>query len=226
MCTSLVVGLAALAIADAPTRAVTARKLVQRINNERPVADVPLKDVLKSFGNRHKLKFTIDEAAFKAIKAKDPGGREVDLPKYIGVRRDVVLTLLLRQIGAAYEVDDLGRIVVVPGKPRALTAYLPAAAPEVKAALKKMANIEKPIDGAPFKDVIEYLGDRYALTILIDRVGFTQQDATKYVEEAQVKLDVVKDVPLEKVLTMLAKQVRGIVIAADNFIIIVPGEET
>jgi tetratricopeptide (TPR) repeat protein len=94
---------------------------------------------------------------------------------------------------------------------------------ELRDKLNKTVNIEKAIDNAPLRDVIEFLSDKYELTILVDTQAFDQQ-GQKAVEDAPVKLPKMPGVTLSTVLRLLLSQVNGTYLIRRDYIEITTGD--
>src|SRR5205823_6035346 len=83
--------------------------------------------------------------------------------------------------------------------------------------------IEKAIDNAPLRDVIEFLSDKYEMTILVDTQAFDQQ-GQKTVEDSPVKLPKMPGVTLSTVLRLLLSQVNGTYLIRRDYIEITTGD--
>src|SRR5207253_870140 len=91
---------------------------------ERPInfkgfdGNTPLMDVLEFFEDRYGVAIVVDSSAFKKGKKEVfIEGAPVTLPVQKQVKLGEVLKLLLKQVGASYEVID-GAIIVAPPKKR------------------------------------------------------------------------------------------------------------
>jgi len=98
---------------------------------------------------------------------------------------------------------------------------------QLKSKLARPVNLDKGIDpSTPLKDALEFLSDRYDLTILIDTKAFEQIDIQK-VEEQPVQLPRMVGVSMSTVLRLLLKQLQsdrgsGTYILKRDFILILP----
>jgi hypothetical protein len=82
-------------------------------------------------------------------------------------------------------------------------------AAELRAKLNQPVNLDKGIDGhTPLKDAVEFLADRYDLTLIIDTKAFEAIGVQK-AEEQPVSLPKMVGVSMATVLRMLLAQVRG-----------------
>jgi hypothetical protein len=186
----------------------------------------PLADTLEFLGERYGVSVTVDRDAFKARGIDDVAKRPVGLPKLLGVRLDFTLHLLLSEVGATYRVRD-GKVVVEPlADAKPLAERLPEGRPErEKEASEKLARSVELRHGlddrTPLRDVLQFLSDRYDMTIVIDRAGFRAANV-KEAGDQPVKLPPLKDVSLEKVLNMLLAQVKGTFKNWDGLILVTP----
>lgn len=94
-------------------------------------------------------------------------------------------------------------------------------APDLKKQLAEPVTLKGMDGNTPFKDVMEYLGERYKLTFRIDRAAFKKQGLAE-VDQAPIRLAEQKHVPLGKVLQRVLDQVKGTYRVKDNEILIVP----
>jgi hypothetical protein len=219
------VALAGVGRADEKAVAATKLKLAQSINITKPISWTWVKWIVEYFSERCDIKMRVDHDAFRKAKMKDPMDLEACLPKVAGIRFETALRVVLRSAWATYRIGVDGEIVIVPDKIRPLAEILPPPAAWIKETLRTPVTNEKPIDGAPLKDLVEFLSDRYETDIMIDIRGFSQRKRGETVEEAEIKLGVFKNVPLEQVLREVAKQVEGTFIVSDELIIVVPGSD-
>ena len=95
--------------------------------------------------------------------------------------------------------------------------------------LSKPVTLDKALDGnTPLKDAIEYLGDRFDVSILIDQAAFTvdrkdvgKDDPKKLpVEETQVRLPRMVNISVRLVLGMLCDQVDGVLLVTPDALFI------
>lgn len=108
----------------------------------------------------------------------------------------------------------------------------PDAAPTAQTATAKLiakftkpgVNIEKPIDDAPLKDILEFLSDKYQVSFVVDATGFDREIGNKNVEDTQVRLPRMTNVDLNTILRHLLAQVGGAVLVRENHLEIVPAE--
>jgi len=154
-------------------------KLLKVVDIDKAVEE-SLKSIIGYLSDRFDLKIEIDKAAFAAEKRQDPSKSRIFLPKCPGITLDTVLRLALPQLDAVYEIRDKG-IAIVPaiqdGKRRQFPPYSKDQLKILKQAeiqrglgekvSKLKVDLDKSID-APVKDVLEFLSDRYDLTIIID----------------------------------------------------------
>jgi hypothetical protein len=124
--------------------------------------------------------------------------------------------LVLLSVGAVFCMAPLAR-------PDLSEKGKPAAAPQTKAQLPKptdrVAQLRQRLNqvishevrleaNTPLRDALEFLADRFDITILVDTPAF-RQEQMEAVEDAPVKLQV-NDVLLSTVLQLVAAQVQGV----------------
>ena len=97
------------------------------------------------------------------------------------------------------------------------TSHAPAALCE---ALQQPISIDKPIEGSPLKDVLEFLSDKYNLTFIVDTQAFEQAGVGggRNVEDTQVRLPKMPGVTLSTVLRFLFAQVNGTYLVRRDYI--------
>ena len=82
-------------------------------------------------------------------------------------------------------------------------------AKQLVARLSQRFSLEKGIDAnTPLKDALEFLSDRFELTIRIDSEAF-MAEGVREIHTQPVRLPRFAGVPLERVLDLLASQVNG-----------------
>jgi hypothetical protein len=149
-------------------------KLMKVVDIDRAI-EAPVKDVLAYLSDRFDLKIEVDAAAFAAEKGKDPSRLRIALPKAPGIFIDSIFRLTLPQIQAVYEIRDK-TIAIVPDTSRdKRRQFPPYSDKQIKAAEKlqekvsnlKLIELDNNID-SPVRHVMEFLSDRYNLTIIID----------------------------------------------------------
>lgn len=96
---------------------------------------------------------------------------------------------------------------------------------ELREKLAKPINLEKGIDAnTPLKDALDFLQDRYDLTILIDTAAFEADQQLKEVESQPVKLPKMLGVSLGTVLRLLLSQVNGTYLIRRDYIEVTTGQ--
>jgi hypothetical protein len=96
-----------------------------------------------------------------------------------------------------------------------------AQAADLKKKLAMPVTIKGEDRNTPFKEVVDYLGARFGLTIKIDRQAF-QREGLGEVDQAPIKLRAEKNASLGQVLQRVLDQVKGTYRLKDNEILIVP----
>jgi hypothetical protein len=86
--------------------------------------------------------------------------------------------------------------------------------------LQRRVTIDKPIENAPLRDVLEFLSDKYGLTFIVDTQAFEQAGVGggRNVEDSQVRLPKMPGVNLAAILRFLTAQVDGTYLIRRDFI--------
>jgi hypothetical protein len=170
-------------------------KLMKIVDIDKSIEE-PLKRVLAYLSDRFDLKIEVDTTAFVAEQGKDPSGLRIWLPKAPGVTLDTVFRLTLPQIQAVYEIREKTIVIVPITNQNKRRQFPPYSDQQVKAAEKlkekvsnlKMIELDPSID-APVKDVLEFLSDRYDLTIIVDPTELKDAVEEKvHIEKGEYKL--------------------------------------
>jgi hypothetical protein len=148
-------------------------KLDKRIDIKLAI-DAPLKDVIRYLSERYAIKIEVDDNAFEMEKLKDPRDLRASVPKMNTVFFDTVLRLALASCNAVYEVRG-DSIIIVPSRNLGKAREFPARSKVQKNAQRELAeratkwepDVEKEFE-APIKDIVEFLSDRFDVTIVID----------------------------------------------------------
>jgi hypothetical protein len=189
-----------------------ADKLDRKIDIDKAI-DAPLKDVLKFLADRFNVKFSIDKENFmKEGRKGDLEQIRVTLPKMPGASLALTCRILLPSVDAVYEVRN-NQVVIVPDtkdrKPRPFPPPTENQKESVKRVREHVAKsaveLKEPGIEAPLKDVLEFLTDRYDLTILLDSAAFRKAQLDGAVI-AKTKIRLVSQIaPLEKVLDQICE---------------------
>jgi hypothetical protein len=182
-----------------------------------------LKDVLAILRKKYKCDAVLDEAAFEKRGIKSVAEMTIDLPKLGTAPAGLILEMIARQVGGTIRSDG-GQIKLVPGAARDLKWLVAAPTPKLATELLKPVTLEKPIEGAPLKDILEFLSDKYGLDIVVDDWAFRKQGA-KSAGDSQCALPV-GTMPMGKWLDHLAKLVDGaLMLSGDGLVVIVPANK-
>jgi hypothetical protein len=84
------------------------------------------------------------------------------------------------------------------------------------------ASIDKAIDNAPLKDILDILSDRYGLTFIINAQAFDQDLGLRNLEDHMVRLPRMPGVTLQTVLRHLLSQVQSTVLVRHDHLELVP----
>jgi hypothetical protein len=214
------------------------KKLAQRVRLDKGIdANTPLEDAIEWLGKTYDLKFTIDSKAFTAAGLPNIKERPVQLAKMVDLKLSRVLQFLLADVetnacAVRYRIQPDGVAIVPITEEELVKQGEPERDPPEKALEQKLSqvvNLDKGIDGGtPLKDALEFLSDRYDLTLLIDNKAFAGIGVPK-VEECPVQLPPTVGMKMETVLHMLLRQIRGEVaettgtfVLEDRHVLIVP----
>src|SRR5262249_8646849 len=94
---------------------------------------------------------------------------------------------------------------------------------ELKQKLSQPVDLKGIDANTPFKDALEFISDRYDLTILVDSASFKSDNMTE-VDELQVRLPKMTGVSLGTVLRLLAAQVNGTYLIRRDYVEITTGQ--
>jgi tetratricopeptide (TPR) repeat protein len=81
-------------------------------------------------------------------------------------------------------------------------------------------SLDKPVENAPLKDVLEFLSDKYELTFIVDTQAFEQAGVGggRNVEDSQVRLPKMPGVTLGTIMRFLLAQVNGTYLIRRDYI--------
>jgi hypothetical protein len=114
-------------------------------------------------------------------------------------------------------------VAVALGLPWLVPATRAHADGEIEQRLVQPVSLKKSINrNTPLKELLEFLSDRYDLTILIDTKAFKDLDKDSEIEDAPVYLPKLSKVPLRTVLKVLLKQVNGTYAIKKGYVEVVP----
>jgi hypothetical protein len=88
----------------------------------------------------------------------------------------------------------------------------------VRDKLNQPVSIDKPIENAPLRDVLDFLSDKYDLTFIIDSQAFDQDRGDRNVEDKMVRLPKMPGVSLGTILRFLLAQVQGTYLIRRDYI--------
>jgi hypothetical protein len=196
-------------------------RLDRVVDIQRPIS-AKLDDFCDFLSKRLGVTVIADHAAFKREKAIYDGAKKIKLPKLPGVRGRTALEWALDQADLRYEVRA-NKVMIVPMIRDGQEFEFPPTRikmAERELALKnagsKTVDFEQPIN-ASLRDVVEFLSDRFDLTIVIYEPAFARLQNNKKVQETQINLPA-KSVALRDALEDIAKKVGGIVEYRDDHI--------
>ncbi len=123
-------------------------------------------------------------------------------------RVQIITSLVVTSLVGLALVAPVGA-VPAPAEAEKKPAVVIGQAREVREQLAKPANLDKGIDcNTPLKDALDFLGEQYGLTFIVNSEAFSTIGVQK-VEEQPVHLPKMVGVPLSKVLQMLLSQIKG-----------------
>jgi hypothetical protein len=195
-----------------PAAATDPEWLTTPVTIDKPIDKASLKDVLEFFHDKYELNLATDDTAYAAAGYPNPGRLQVSIPKVGGVPFDMVLDLVVRQAYGSVVIGDRSVTIVPMGRGRRALAVDPPKRLMHLRLQKKIVRpitIDKAIDKAALKDVLEFLTDKYEVTFLIDEPRFRWRNVY-VVEDSPVSLPVVQGKPLGTVLTDVLTQVNAV----------------
>jgi tetratricopeptide (TPR) repeat protein len=91
---------------------------------------------------------------------------------------------------------------------------------KIRDRLNSPVTLEKPVENAPLRDVLEYLSDKYELTFIVDTQAFEQAGVGggRNVEDSQVRLPKMPGVTLGTIMRFLLSQVNGTYLIRRDYI--------
>jgi hypothetical protein len=96
---------------------------------------------------------------------------------------------------------------------------------QLSAQLSKVVDIEKAIE-APLKDVLDFLADRFDLTIIVDEVAFKNAETPlENVQDQRVKLPKLPGVTLSTVLRLVLSQIGGTYLVRRDYVEVTTAKE-
>jgi hypothetical protein len=96
---------------------------------------------------------------------------------------------------------------------------------ELRQKLSQPVTLDKGIEAnTPFKDALEFISDRYDLTILVDTNAFKVDNMIESVDDQTVRLPKMVGVSLGTVLRLLAAQVNGTYLIRRDYVEITTGQ--
>jgi len=193
-------------------------------------AGTKLAEALDFLEDRYDFTIRIDEPAFQKAGKEKVGATKVELRKLSGVSLRAVLYMILDQLEASFEIRD-GAVRIFPvDKPASLAERLRPASQQVRKAIRRNLSAEVPIgdakafgDDTTLAEAIEYLEDKFDLTILIDNRAFIRAKIAE-IEKQTVKPAAQEKVPAGKFLEDLLKPAGATFILREDFILVVPRE--
>jgi hypothetical protein len=215
------------------------KQLRSPLSMHKRIEDAPIWSVLEYLAERREVKIRIDESAFKKIGAGDVRATEINVPRMEDVPLEFVLEACAQQVGGTVRVVG-NEIVIAPGK-RKLESTLGPPTAELKKKLAAKVKIEKPIDNAPWTDVVEFFSEKCDVCIIVaewqfplaDRMAPKAPDPPLNQPRNKMRRDPIPfqhvtfsaatgDHALEKWLDQIADRIQGKVIVRDKVILIVP----
>lgn len=211
--------------------------LRQPASISKAIRRAPAQDVLDFLSEKYEFKIRIDDATFQRLGAVEIGTKAISIPRMDGVPLEFILEAAAQQIGGTLRRDETG-LAIVPGG-RKIETLLGPATNELKTKLCKEIKIKRSIDNADWEDVLEFLGEKGEIEIVVAewqfpparrRVGAAaalpvnprvRRRSPSRFADVRVSLPA-ESRTLEKWLMDLVARVDGRVIARDNVILILP----
>jgi RNA polymerase sigma factor (sigma-70 family) len=80
-------------------------------------------------------------------------------------------------------------------------------------------DLERGLDAnTPLRDALEFLSDRYDLTIIVDTLAFKDDDQVEDIDVVPMRLPRMRGVPLSTVLAMLMEQINGAFLVRRDYV--------
>jgi hypothetical protein len=210
--------------APAEDRDAILEKLEKPISLEKGIpAGTTIEKALEDLGEKYTLRFRFDMRTFETLRQYDVKTWPVRMPRVYGMNLRTILRLLLDQAEARYVVTQNAIVICPRGKEK---VQVPPPDPimvrriaDVREKLAKPVTLDKGIDPkTPLQDAVEFLQDRYDLTMLIHPKY--QQLSKRFVQLAPTV-----GARLEDVLHTLLAQVEAHYELWDAAIVILPGKK-
>ena len=188
-------------------------------------ANTPLADAVSYLAEHHETPIFIDQGAFTKKKMESIAERPIGLPRLVGVRLEVVLHMLARQVDGTLEVRKGGIWIVPQEKPSNLADLMRPASDTLKERMTLEIDLSKGIDAdTPLMDALEYFADRYDLTIIIDRKPFEQANI-EAVWEKPTFHPPVTELLLSQALENVLKPAKASYVLRENLVLVVPAKK-
>lgn len=208
-------------------RAADEAKLKKRLDH--PVklengieANTPLADAVNHLAEQYEVPIFIDQQAFTRKKVEQVSEQPVALPRLVGVRLELVLHLLARQVDGTLEIRKGGIWIVPEAKPSNLADLMRPASDTIKERLKLEIDLKQGIDAnTPLRDALEYLADRYDMQIIIDRKAF-ERAKIEAIEEQTTSHPPATDLMLGQALENILKPVKAAYVLRESVVLVVP----
>lgn len=198
-------------------------KLASPVTIDSFEANTPLKEALDFLQERYAFKISFDHKSFQDSGIKDVEKTPIKMPKMVNVSLSLILDGLIGQVGGQrdtvrYRVrGDAIEITTMRGQAIAAGTRL-GGLPNEDVLARRVADLRAKlampitIDGfdenTPLRDALGFLGERYGITILLDRMAFKAIGIAE-VEATPVKLPKLSNAALGHVLQLLLAQVKG-----------------
>lgn len=191
-----------------------------------------LKGALEVLQDKAQVRITVDTKAFLEEGTDAVEKKPVTLPKLENVRVALAAHLLARQVNGTC-LASRNQLLLVPNEDKVIKAKAKAGFRRVplstnrdetqtRAKLNAVVTLEKAIDAnTPLQDVLDFLGDKYNLTLFLDQAAF-KTAGVKDVGASPVKLARQVRVPLATVLRMLLEQANATYVIHDSILLIEP----
>jgi hypothetical protein len=176
-----------------------------------------LKAMIEFLNSKYELKLRVDEDAFRRAGTDQVNDKPIRLKQMLDIPLAFVLELMARQVGGTVRAEK-NQVLIVPGH-RELASVLRPAGDRLMEKLAEKVTIEKAINNAPLGDILEYFGDKYELTIVVDEWSFPKTDPAGNVVDTPCSVPAGTQ-PLREWLEQCAKQVNGQVVPLSHLILI------
>lgn len=220
---SIALILVLLPVVRADDEAKLKKRLDHPVRLEKGIdANTALADAVNYLAEHHEVPIFIDQQAFTRKRIEQVSERPIALRPLVGVRLELALQLLARQVDGTLEIRKGGVWIVPETKPVDLADLARPASDVIKERMKLEIDLKNGIDAnTPLLDALEYVSDRYVIQIIIDRKAFERANIMA-IEEHGTNHAPATNLLLGQALENVLKPVKAGYVLRENFVLVVP----